>query len=548
MKPFLLVPRRIALSTFVLALTLATHSTHAAVTEAWVQHWNTGTPYGIEQPNILCDSLGNVILATSARYSSAGCDMQVVKYSRTNGAVLWQRYYNGPGPAGNSWDVPAGLAVDANGDLVVTGKSYNAIYSYDYDFYTAKYSGTNGAILWERRFNGGTVVGASSDTSAAVALDGSGNVIVSGISVGDFYTTKYASTNGELLWERRTNPAGAGLNEVTALWLDSFGNAVITGRSYAPSSSFDYYTAKYSGADGSVLWEQSYDGPSSGFDVASAVSGDRFGNVLVTGWSRNSETNFSFYTAKYDSTDGELLWEHRYDGQIKGAGPRRGEDQAMGIGVDRQDNIVVVGGTDDGNHRDMYTVSYAGTDGSPIWERRYNGPGNSNDRAEVVAIDADGNVVIAGLSSKSDGTAECYTAKYAAATGAILWEKRYAGAMEAGGANYPPRSVSLALGVDGLVVVAFPTSGSPNTRVTTVAYREIPPLISAIQTGSGLSLVWSTNATAFILQSATTLANGGDWQDSNLTPVEISGQKVITVDATNAAGFFRLRQPQRHLQ
>ncbi len=528
---------------FVLALTLATHSTQAAVTEAWVQHWTTGTPYGIEQPKIVCDVLGDVILATSARYSAAGCDMQVVKYSRTNGAVLWQRYYNGPGPAGNSWDVPAGLAVDANGDIVVTGKSFNAIYSYDYDFYTAKYSGTNGAILWERRFNGGTVVGASSDTPVAVALDGSGNVIVSGTSVGDFYTTKYASTTGEQIWEQRYNsPAGSGLDGATALWLDPFGNAVVTGQSFTPSSWLDYYTAKYSGTDGSVLWEQSYDGPSSRIDYASAVSGDRFGNVLVTGYSHNG-TNYDYYTDKYASTNGELLWERRYDGQIKGTGPRRGEDQAMGIGVHHQDNIVVVGGTDDGNHRDMYIVSYAGTDGSPIWERRYDGPGNSNDRADVVAIDADGNVVIAGLSSKSDGTAECYTAKYAAETGAILWEKRYAGAMEAGGATYPPRSVSLALGVDGLVVVAFPTSGSPNTRVTTVAYREIPPVISAIQTGSGLSLVWPTNANAFVLQSATTLANDGDWQDANLTPTEINGQNVITVDATNAAGFFRLRQP-----
>ncbi len=541
MKPFLIVPRRIAPSTFVLALTLATHSTQAAVTEAWAQHWNTGTPYGIEQPKIVCDALGNVILATSARYSAAGCDMQVVKYSRTNGAVLWQRYYNGPGPAGNSWDVPAGLAVDANGDIVVTGKSYNAIYSYDYDFYTAKYSGTNGAILWERRFNGGTVVGASSDTPAAVALDGSGNVIVSGISVGDFYTTKYASTNGELLWERRTNPAGAGLNQVTALWLDSFGNAVVTGQSFAPSSSFDYYTAKYSGTDGGVLWEQSYNGPSSRADFSRAVSGDRFGNVVVTGYSHNG-TNYDYYTAKYASTNGELLWERRYDGPINGNGSGRGQDMAWGIVVDHQDNVVVVGGTDDGNNRDMYTVSHAGTDGTPIWERRYNGPGNSNDLAEVVANDVDGNVVIAGLSSKGDGTAECYTAKYAAATGALLWEKRYAGAMVSEAIVSPP-SVSLALGVDGLVVVAFPTSGSPNTRVTTVAYREIPPVISAIQNGSGLSLVWSTNLTGYLLQSATTLANGGNWRDSNLTPVEINGQNVITMDATNAAQFFRLRQP-----
>ena len=47
----------------------------------------------------------------------------------------------------------------------------------------------------------------------------------------------------------------------------------------------------------------------------------------------------------------------------------------------------------------------------------------------------------------------------------------------------------------------------------------------------------------FVLQSATTLANGGDWQDSNLTPTEINGQKVVSVTPTGPRAFFRLRGP-----
>lgn len=69
-----------------------------------------------------------------------------------------------------------------------------------------------------------------------------------------------------------------------------------------------------------------------------------------------------------------------------------------------------------------------------------------------------------------------------------------------------------------------------------------PRLMTGVSHGN-LELKWSTDATGYLLQFATTLSNGGDWQDSNLTPVESNGQNVITVDATNAAGFFRLRQP-----
>jgi len=44
-------------------------------------------------------------------------------------------------------------------------------------------------------------------------------------------------------------------------------------------------------------------------------------------------------------------------------------------------------------------------------------------------------------------------------------------------------------------------------------------------------------------EPATTLANGGDWQDSLLSATETNGQKVVTITPTGARGFFRLRGP-----
>jgi hypothetical protein len=69
-----------------------------------------------------------------------------------------------------------------------------------------------------------------------------------------------------------------------------------------------------------------------------------------------------------------------------------------------------------------------------------------------------------------------------------------------------------------------------------------PPGLGVLPSGSSLRITWPTNATGFILQSATSLANGADWQDSGLTSTVVGDQNVVTVGATNATGFFRLRK------
>src|SRR5688572_15000368 len=87
------------------------------------------------------------------------------------GAVIesWVRLYDGPT---NGYDYPVGVAVDGKGDVVVTGNSGGS-------FYTAKYAGMTGALLWERRssqrLNG-------YDEAAALAVDQVGNAIVTGHS------------------------------------------------------------------------------------------------------------------------------------------------------------------------------------------------------------------------------------------------------------------------------------------------------------------------------------------------------------------------------
>jgi outer membrane protein assembly factor BamB len=96
--------------------------------------------------------------------------------------------------------------------------------------------------------------------------------------------------------------------------VDGSGNVVVTGYSNNTDFNQDYYTAKYAAADGALLWEKRYNGPANNDDVGIAVAVDSTGNVVVTGYSFGTSSYYDYYTAKYAATSGALLWEKRYNG------------------------------------------------------------------------------------------------------------------------------------------------------------------------------------------------------------------------------------------
>src|SRR5574341_1099426 len=154
--------------------------------------------------------------------------------------TVWVRRYDGPG---NGNDEASALAVDNSGNVYVTGRSVGS--GTDYDYATIKYA-PNGDTLWVRRYNG---PGNLYDDASALAVDNSGNVYVTGGSWGsgtysDYATIKYAP-NGDTQWVRRYNGPGNWVDEASALAVDNFGNVYVTGGSSGSGLYSDYATIEY---------------------------------------------------------------------------------------------------------------------------------------------------------------------------------------------------------------------------------------------------------------------------------------------------------------
>ena len=222
----------------------------------------------------------------------------------------WVARYHGPG---NADDRGSDVAVDRAGQVVVTGGSAGAVTGPS-DYATARYD-ADGNELWVARYNG---PGNAWDFARAVALDAAGNVYVTGESAGagfdfDYATIKY-DPEGNELWVARYNGPGNGSEIATALAVDAAGNVYVTGQSAgAGTGPSDYATIKYD-PEGNELWVARYNGPGNGSDVASALVVDAAGHVYVTGESATvaGTDNFDYATVKYDK-HGNERWVARYD-------------------------------------------------------------------------------------------------------------------------------------------------------------------------------------------------------------------------------------------
>ncbi|GEM_PF-1711836 len=221
----------------------------------------------------------NIVVAGSIRENS-DTDVLVTKYN-PNGQVVWSaRYDNLPGTGPSDFDNAVDLAVDRHGSVYVAALSRGV--NTGEDFATIKYDAA-GQQLWVARWEEPTT-----NVPEAIAVDASGNVYVTGTYYNsssftfDLGTVKYDSAGNEQ-WVQRFAGALSGSQEsVSSIALDSSGNVYLAGSSGLDFAGFalDMIIIKYS-PDGDELWVTSYDAPTRDFPIDLAVS--ESGEIVVAG-------------------------------------------------------------------------------------------------------------------------------------------------------------------------------------------------------------------------------------------------------------------------
>ena len=414
-------------------------------------------------------------LTVTDNLGARGTDSAVVTVSTatTSGQALWSKRLGGTGD-----DFSMAVATDGNGNVVVGGAfsgtadfgtgplSSNAG---SWDGFVVKYT-ASGTPLWARRFGGPDF-----DMVLGVAVDGSGNVVVTGYFTGtvDFGTGALTSAGAKDVFVAKYSPTGAPLwaivhggpydDRATAVAVDGSGNVVITG-CFGSAANFgggwlgdllfgtiDTFVAKYD-ATGAYVWAKNF--PSTSEDCGNAIAVDSASNVVIAGYffgqinfgggSLSGAGDHDLYVAKLTPAGG-YVW-------ARSAGaPYR--DDANGVAVDGSGNVlltgVLTGPVDLGTgplhsalgldySQDLFVAKYSAT-GVPLWAKRMAG---TLDVGNAVAADSTGNVVVSGYfmgttdfgtgALTSAGSQDIVVAKYSAA-GAPVWVKRIGAAFDDSG-------------------------------------------------------------------------------------------------------------------
>jgi hypothetical protein len=303
-------------------------------------------------------------LGDGPQASVGGSGIFVAKYSGTNGAYMWAKRIEGPDDEmGYGVAVDGGGSIVVTGYFKGTvdfgGGPLSSTYGGS-DTFIAKYSG-DGGHLWSKKFRNN-----SEDIGYSVAIDFRGDVVVTGSFMGkidlgngvlitthelqDIYVVKLLGADGSYVWSKCFG--GAQSDQGYGVAVDSTGDVILTGFfSYAVDFGggllvtpyYDVFLVKLSGVNGSHIWSEHFGGGS--VEIANSVTVDGNDDVIVTGYFTgtsdfgggplSSAGAYEIFVAKYSGGDGSHIWSKRFGGTS--------DDVGYSVSTDSNRNVLATG-------------------------------------------------------------------------------------------------------------------------------------------------------------------------------------------------------------
>ncbi len=358
---------------------------------------------------VTVDNNSNIYVAGSSKWSSATTEDIYLGKFNSSGSNLWNVTINGPQ---NKSDEGYGIALDSLGNIYVTGYSYWSSPA-TFDLYLGKFN-SSGSNLWNATINGPQTAN-NYDKSYGVAVDNNSNIYVAGASFWssagsyDIYLGKFNSS-GSNLWNATINGPQNSNDYGQGIAVDNNSNIYVTGYSlWSSGSTDDIYLGKFN-SSGSNLWNATLNGPQNNNDYGRGVAVDNNSNIYVTGYSLwSSATYEDIYLGKFNSS-GSNLW----NATINGPQTANNYDKSYGVAVDNNSNIYVAGASfwSSAGSYDIYLGKF-NSSGSNLWNATINGPQNSNDYGQGIAVDNNSNIYVTGYSLWSSGsTMDIYLGKF----------------------------------------------------------------------------------------------------------------------------------------
>ena len=270
--------------------------------------------------------------------------------------------------------------------------------------------------------------GTSPDDATAVAAAPDGGSYLTGTTTpfdanGDpiggenIFLIKTAA-DGSLLWQQSWQAEPGGIYEGNDVAVAPDGSVYVAGL-FAPNGiqAGDVLLLKFS-PDGSLVWQRTWDSGNTETGEAVAVASD--GSVYVSGGSNGVQANGPLVLLRF-APDGTLVWQRTWSDIASG--------DALAVGPDGNVHVAGVAPRPDGSFDFDMVLLTLNPQGTLLWQRDL-AAGDDADARGGVTVARDGSIYVAGGLQAIQGSSavnDTLIAKFSP-TGKLVWDRAYGGA------------------------------------------------------------------------------------------------------------------------